>query len=78
MAARMWTHGVSSFLKILRHRMPESTNHLIAFFCNAYHTMTLFYETITDFGETWIECLGDLARYQILTNGEGDDNIPHI
>src|SRR5213078_2329412 len=65
MPARMWRHGIHSFLELLRHRLPASLDHMLAFIYLAYSMMALLYETVPTFEETWIECLGDLARYRI-------------
>lgn len=65
MLARMWRHGVHSFLELLRHRLPGSLEHMISFIYIAYSMMTLMLESIPAFSYIWIECLGDLARYQM-------------
>lgn len=65
MPARMWRHGIHSFLEVLRHRLPASSDHMLAFIYIAYSMMALLYETVSAFEETWIECLGDLARYRM-------------
>ena len=70
MPARMWRHGIHSFLELLRHRLPESSEHMLTFIYTAYSMMALLYETVPDFGDTWIECLGDLGRYRMAI----DDN----
>ena len=65
MPGRMWRHGIHSFLEVLRHRLPESLDHMLAFIYIAYSMMALLYETVTAFEDTWIECLGDLGRYRM-------------
>ncbi|KAL9598025.1 MAG: hypothetical protein Q9219_004781 [cf. Caloplaca sp. 3 TL-2023] len=65
MPARMWRHGIHAFLEVLRHRLPASSDHMLAFIYIAYSMMALLYETVSAFEETWIECLGDLARYRM-------------
>ncbi|KAL8965797.1 MAG: hypothetical protein Q9197_006323 [Variospora fuerteventurae] len=65
MPARMWRHGIHAFLEVLRHRLPGSLDHMLAFIYIAYSMMALLYETVSAFEETWIECLGDLARYRM-------------
>ncbi|KAL8944124.1 MAG: hypothetical protein Q9216_000629 [Gyalolechia sp. 2 TL-2023] len=65
MPARMWRHGIHSFLEVLRHQLPASSDHMLAFIYIAYSMMALLYETVSAFEETWIECLGDLARYRM-------------
>ena len=63
--ARMWRHGIHGFLEILRHRLPESLEHMLAFIYIAYSMMALLYESVSTFEDTWIECLGDLGRYRM-------------
>ena len=65
MPARMWRHGIHAFLEILRHRLPKSLGHMLAFIYIAYSMMALLYETVSTFEDTWIECLGDLGRYRM-------------
>ena len=65
MPARMWRHGIHAFLEGLRHRLPESLEHMLAFIYIAYTMMALLYETVSIFEDTWIECLGDLGRYRM-------------
>jgi len=65
MPARMWRHGIHSFLELLRHRLPDSLEHMLAFVYLAYSMMALLMESVPSFVETWIECLGDLARYRM-------------
>lgn len=71
MPARMWRHGIHAFLELLRHRLPASLDHMLAFIYLAYSMMALLYETVPAFEETWIECLGDLGRYRMAI--EDDD-----
>ncbi|KAI5811270.1 hypothetical protein DFH27DRAFT_19132 [Peziza echinospora] len=71
MPARMWRHGIHSFLELLRHRLPLSLEHMLSFIYLAYSIMALLYETVPAFEETWIECLGDLGRYRMAI--EDDD-----
>lgn len=65
MPARMWKYGIHNFLELLRHNLPQSGEYMLAFIYLAYQTMAQLYETISSFEETWIECLGDLARYRM-------------
>lgn len=58
MPARMWRHGIHAFLEVLRHRLPDSLEHMLAFIYIAYTMMALLYETVPAFEDTWIECLG--------------------
>ncbi|CAK7228257.1 hypothetical protein SBRCBS47491_006845 [Sporothrix bragantina] len=72
MPARMWRHGIHSFLELLRHRLPASREHMITFIYMAYSIIALLYETVRAFEDTWIECLGDLSRYRMAIE---DDNF---
>jgi hypothetical protein len=72
MPARMWRHGIHSFLELLRHRLPASLEHMLTFLYLAYGMMALLYETVPVFQDTWIECLGDLGRYRMAIE---DDDI---
>lgn len=65
MPARMWRYGIHSFLELLRQRLPESLDYMLNFIYLAYSMMTLLLESVSAFKETWIECLGDLARYRM-------------
>ncbi|KAJ6262294.1 hypothetical protein Dda_3101 [Drechslerella dactyloides] len=71
MPARMWRHGIHSFLELLRNRLPASLEHMLAFIYLAYSMMALLYETVPAFADTWVECLGDLGRYRMAIE-EGD------
>ncbi|KAG4428020.1 hypothetical protein IFR05_016498, partial [Cadophora sp. M221] len=74
MPARMWRHGIHSFLELLRHRLPASLDHMLAFIYLAYSMMALLYETVPAFKDTWIECLGDLGRYRMaIEENDGRD-----
>ena len=61
MPARMWRHGIHAFIEILRHRLPESLEHMLAFIHIAYTMVALLHETVPTFEDTWIECLGNLS-----------------
>ena len=74
MPARMWKHGIHAFLEVLRHRRPDSEDYMLAFVVLAYQMMALLYEAVPCFTETWIECLGDLARYRMAIE---DDQETH-
>jgi len=71
MPYRMWRHAIYAFLEVLRHRLPESRDHMLAFIYIAYSMMALLYETVPTFEDTWVECLGDLGRYRMAV--EVDD-----
>lgn len=61
MPARMWRHGIHSFLELLRHKPPEFFEHMLNFLYLSYSMMPLLYETVPAFEDTWIDCLGDLG-----------------
>ncbi|KAL4403567.1 hypothetical protein CABS03_15019 [Colletotrichum abscissum] len=71
MPARMWRHGIHSFLELLRNRLPASLEHMLTFIYLAYSMMNLLYEAVPAFEDTWVECLGDLGRYRMAI--EDDD-----
>ena len=62
MPARIWRHGIHSFFKVLRHRLPESLEHMLAFIYIAYSMMLFLYETVSILEDTWIECLGIIPK----------------
>ncbi|KAF1834907.1 hypothetical protein BDW02DRAFT_316532 [Decorospora gaudefroyi] len=70
MPARMWKHGIHSFLELLRRSLPDSIDYMLAFIYSAYQMMALLYETVPAFEDTWIECLGDLGRYRMAIEDE--------
>ncbi|KAK3645807.1 hypothetical protein LTR22_014575 [Elasticomyces elasticus] len=70
MPARMWKHGIHAFLEVLRHRRPSSEDYMLFFINLAYQMMALPYETTPIFLDTWIECLGALARYRMAIEEE--------
>lgn len=63
MPARMWRHGIHSFLEVMRKRHVESAEHMACFIILAYEMVTSLEETVPRFRDTWIECKADLARY---------------
>lgn len=65
MPARMWRHAIHAFLELLRHKLPDSYEHMVSFLYLSYSMVALLKETVPEFLETWIECLGDLARYRM-------------
>ncbi|KAJ5255838.1 hypothetical protein N7505_010989 [Penicillium chrysogenum] len=65
MPARMWRYGVYSFLELLLQMLPGSMEYMLDFIYLSYSMITLLLESVTDFRGTWIECLGDLARYRM-------------
>ncbi|KAL6901401.1 hypothetical protein GGI43DRAFT_422820 [Trichoderma evansii] len=58
MPARMWRHGIHTFLELLRHNMPDYLEHMLTFIYVAYSMMALLYETVLVLEATWTKCLG--------------------
>ncbi|RMJ23758.1 hypothetical protein PHISP_05381 [Aspergillus sp. HF37] len=65
MPTRMWRYGIHLFLDMLYRRLPDTLEHMTTFIYIAYSMLTLLLETVPKFEQTWIECLGDLARYRM-------------
>ncbi|KAJ5504617.1 DNA/RNA-binding domain E.t1.c1-type [Penicillium fimorum] len=63
--ARMWRYGVHSFFEQLLQKSPDSTEHMLNFIYFSFRMITCLLECVPDFRETWVQCLGDLARYRI-------------
>lgn len=72
MPARLWRHGIHSFLELLRHRLPALLEHMLAFIYLAYAMMALLFETVSVSKDTWIECLGDLGRYRTVIQNKDE------
>ncbi|KAL8284661.1 hypothetical protein RB600_009195 [Gaeumannomyces tritici] len=72
MPARMWRHGIHSFLEVLRPRLPGSMEYMLSFIYLAYSMMALLYETVPAFEDVWIECLGDISRYRMAVEDDDD------
>jgi hypothetical protein len=70
MSARMWKHDIHAFLELLRRGKPESQDYMLSFTYLAYQMIALLAETVPRFVDTWIECLGDLARYRMAIEEE--------
>jgi len=70
--ARLWHHGVHSFLQILQQHLPASLDFLLAFLYLSYSMMTLLYETVPRFADTWVQYLGDISQYIMAL--EDDDS----
>uniref|UniRef100_A0A093ULP7 Casein kinase I like hhp1 n=1 Tax=Talaromyces marneffei PM1 TaxID=1077442 RepID=A0A093ULP7_TALMA len=63
--ARLWRYGIHSVLELLRKKLPLLRNYMSTFIYMAYAIMELLLESVPQFEEIWIECLGDLARYRM-------------
>ncbi|KAI9891205.1 MAG: hypothetical protein M1814_003048 [Vezdaea aestivalis] len=73
MKSRMWRFGIHSFLELLRHRLPESKDHMFTFLKMAYSMIMSLLERIKTFEITWIEYLGDLAHYYVAIKDDTRD-----
>ena len=63
--ARMWRYGIHSFLSLLLQKLPGSMEYMLNFIYFSYSVITVLLERVSDSNETWIVCLGDLARYRM-------------
>ncbi|KAL6690127.1 hypothetical protein J3F84DRAFT_405410 [Trichoderma pleuroticola] len=76
MPARMWRHGIHSFLELLRHHLPDLMEYMLTFIYLAYtmmeHMLTFIYMTYTMMALLYETCLGDLGRYRMAIE---DDDI---
>ncbi|KAF7570522.1 EST1-DNA-bind domain containing protein [Pyrenophora tritici-repentis] len=73
MPARMWCHGIYTFLQLLRRRLPESMDYMLAFIHLAYQMVALLYETVPAFEDMWMECLGNIGYYRITIEKDVSD-----
>ena len=60
---RLWEQALQAPLDLLRYWLPHTIEHAKTFIYTAYRSLTLLYETVPCFRETWVEYLGDIARY---------------
>ena len=74
MPSGLWQFGIHNFLEVLRSRLPESLEYMLAFLYTAYSMMTLLYETVPAFTDIWIECLGDIGRYRMAVEDNDRQN----
>lgn len=73
MPIRFWRHGIYSFLEVLRHRLPESLEYMLAFLYHVYQMLALLHKTVPTFQTTWMECLGDLGSYHMAIKDDDRD-----
>jgi len=57
------------------HKLPGTVDHMLVSVYLAYSMMALLMESVPSFLETWIECLGDLARMAIGEANNRDREI---
>ena len=70
MPTKMWRHEIHAFLKILRHRLSKLLKYMLTFIYIAYFIMTMLYEIVFIFENTWIKCLKNLNRYRMTIENE--------
>lgn len=69
--AIIWSNWIHGFLERLRRRLPGSRDHMLAFVFIAYSMTSLFRGTGPVIEDTWIECLGELARHLMAIESGG-------
>lgn len=62
MPARLWRHAIQSYLELLRRRLPKSIEHIKRVLYHSFATMGFLLESVPVFSQSWLECLGDIAR----------------
>jgi hypothetical protein len=62
MPARMWRHGIHSFLELLRRRLPASLDYMLTLLYMAYSMMALLCKQVLTFEDTGMGCLADSKR----------------
>jgi len=62
-AARLWKHGIESYVELLRRALPESLDFLKSYLHLVYGILSMLLEIVPAFKATFQECLGDVARY---------------
>ncbi|KAH8744718.1 hypothetical protein F5883DRAFT_395132, partial [Diaporthe sp. PMI_573] len=72
MPARMWKHGIFTFLEVLRHRLPRSREFMATFTFEAHSILALLDETVPQFRSSWVESKADVARYSWAVCEESD------
>ena len=70
MPARMRCRGIHAIFEVLRHRLPEPLEHMLAFIYIAYSMMALLYESVPAIENIWIDNLGGLGRYRMPCNDD--------
>ncbi|OQV01253.1 hypothetical protein CLAIMM_06641 [Cladophialophora immunda] len=76
---RLWRNGNKAFLEILRHRIPEHLENMIAYIYLSFDMLTRLDAKFPDLGERWAECMQDLETYRdfletFRVNQPDDDN----
>jgi hypothetical protein len=64
MPKRVWD-GIYGFLDLMEKRLPASRDYMLALISIAYSTLAVLLEIVPQVEETWMEHMGDLARFGI-------------
>ncbi|KAF1362227.1 hypothetical protein EJ07DRAFT_109094 [Lizonia empirigonia] len=75
---RTLLHEHHAFFIVSQHpssspELRRLADHMLAFIYLAYQMVTLFYETVPAFEDTWIVCLGDLGRFRMAIEDDVRD-----
>ena len=63
MPSRMWDHGINGFLNILRHQMPGTAEHMLAYLNFAYSMLEDLSTQVPSLASEWVECVKGLNVY---------------
>jgi hypothetical protein len=63
MGARLWKHGIHTYLELMRGALPSSLDFMIRFLYMVYSLLSMLLEVVPAFKVMWMECMGDIARY---------------
>lgn len=74
----MWRHSIHTFLESHHPNLPSTLDHVLAFIYIAYGIMALLHDIVPTFEDTWIECLGDLARYRMAIKADVHNDSPKL
>ena len=66
MPTRLWRHAIYDFLEVLRHRLPGSLEHMLAFINIAFTMITPLLKVFDKVNYMWTEWLGDLGLNSTL------------
>jgi hypothetical protein len=74
----MWRYGIHSFLELLRHQLPDSPEHMLAFIYLTYSMMALLKESVPAFEDTSGNPYKAILYYGILKDaGRFCNSIPY-
>ncbi|OAL23113.1 hypothetical protein AYO22_06606 [Fonsecaea multimorphosa] len=75
---RLWRNGNKALLEILRHRIPDHLENMIAYIDLSFDMLTDLDAEFPELGESWADCMHDLETYRdflkgIRVSGSNDD-----